>query len=129
MTTLSPIERLKLVQALRTERANLDAATTPIAKLRVVKAIREIRTKLGLGLAKETQPEPAAQEAAPNEHMEALRAIASGAKDGQGLNGLYADIAGAVNALHAAGQLEGEAVDLANAAITHWAELELQING
>lgn len=63
-----------------------------------------------------------------------LRKIAAGGMDGSGepldvLKALYDDIAGAVNALNDAGLLTGEAEDAANAAITHWAELEERLNG
>lgn len=134
---LSAIERLRLGKDLRAARADLSQAASPIAKLKVVKVIREIRQKLGLGAASDrtgadavTPPNPPATEPTTvSPHLVALRAVTSGGMDAQGLNALYGTILEAVNGLNDAGELAGEAVDVANAAITHWAELEIKTYG
>lgn len=132
---MSPIERLKLLGALRAARVSL-SGSTGLAKLKAVKEIREIRTKLGLGIAPGVDPAPVqetAPEAADNgaqAHLDALAAITAGQHDGQGLEPLYARIKAAVEGLNAMDALGSEAnIAAANDAITHWAELDLKLNG
>lgn len=129
---MTPIERLKLLGALRGARVSLKDAAG-LAKLKAVKEIREIRTKLGVGVSPVAAPMPAQEPAAPagngaQEHLDALAAIIAGKHDGQGLEPLYARIKGAVQGLQELGALDANA-DAANAAITHWAELDLKLNG
>lgn len=132
---MSPIERLKLLGALRTARVSLSGAAG-LAKLKAVKEIREIRTKLGVGVApvanpapvEPSQPAPQPTDTGAQAHLDVLAAVTAGQHDSQGLEPLYARIKAAVEGLQAAGALDANA-DAANAAITHWAELDLKLNG
>lgn len=132
---MSPIERLKLLGALRAARVSL-SDLSGLAKLKAVKEIREIRLKLGMGGAPVGDPPaPAGEPVAPADngaqaHLDALAAITAGQHDSQGLEPLYARIKAAVEGLNAMGALGDEAnIAAANAAITHWAELDLKLNG
>lgn len=80
------------------------------------------------GAATVTPPATPGPEAV-NPHIASLRAVTSGGMDSQGLNALYGTIQEAVNSLNDAGELVGDTVDVANAAITHWAELEIKTYG
>lgn len=62
-------------------------------------------------------------------HLQTLLAVAQGQHDAEGLQALYERIKGAVEALDGMGALAGVAVEGANEAITHWAELEIKLNG
>jgi hypothetical protein len=124
---MNAIERLKLAGELRKARGELATASNAIAKLRIVKVIREVRIKLGLGAA---PPDPETT-ATGNDNVATLREIAAGKRDKAGFDGLqslYAQIDAAVQALSSDNLLEGEAEEAANAAITHWAELEEKLD-
>lgn len=112
-------ERLGYTKQLRAGRAGLESGAKGKEKLAFTRAVREARLKLG---ARAAPP-------AVNEHVQALRTIASGAQDALGLNGMYAGIKGAVEALDLAALLSGDAEVAANDAITHWARLEVKENG
>lgn len=148
---LSALERLKLVKrllGLRTEASGLGAGgAAAMRKLKIAREMIDIRQKLGLGGNAATQepqatgtvqpteadgmqattPEPKPEE--QNPHVKALRDLAAGKNDGQGLEGMFNIIQEATNALEAANLLTGDNEAAANAAITHWAEFEERLNG
>lgn len=135
--------RLQLLAALRTAREALAAASSPLDKLVQLQAIREQRLKLGAntdapeptgaqetGSATGVYPMPTATPVDPvNEHHRELISISKGELDGCGLAELYGLIQSAVLSLQDAQMLEGPVIDAANAAITHWGELDHQLNG
>lgn len=124
---MTPIERIKLLAALRNARSALQSAPNPLARLKIVKEIREIRVKLGAATAPTTPAEPAAPDTSG--FMQVLRDIAQGKRDNAGLDALYGFIHSAVHGLNDLQMLVGEAVEVANAAITRWGELDLKIHG
>lgn len=64
-----------------------------------------------------------------NPHVKALQDLAAGKNDGQGLEGMFNIIQGAIDALEAVNPLTGDNEAAAHAAITHWAEFEERLNG
>lgn len=150
---MNALERLKLIKRLRELRVEADGLGTAkgsiaaMRKLKIAKETREIRQKLGLG-GNATTPEPQAtgtvqpteadgtQATTPepkpkeqNPHVKALQDLAAGKNDGQGLEGMFNIIQGAIDALEAVNQLTGDNEAAAHAAITHWAEFEERLNG
>ncbi|NCC41947.1 MAG: hypothetical protein EOM21_21570 [Gammaproteobacteria bacterium] len=84
-------------------------------------AKRSAQKAMGAAMARLTGDVAAVVE---NPHLAALRAILAGASDALGLQGLLDAIDAAVSGLHQAGELLGDAEDVADRAITHWAQLE-----
>lgn len=149
---MNALERLKLIKRLRELRVEADGlgagGAAAMRKLKIAKETREIRQKLGLGgnaAAPEPQatgtvqpvaaegmqtptPEPAPGEE-QNPHVKALRDLAAGKNDGQGLEWMFNIIQGAIDGLEEVNQLTGDNEAAANAAITHWAEFEERLNG
>lgn len=142
-TRLGALERLKLIKRLRELRIEADGlgsgGAAAMRKLKIAKEMIEIRQKLGLGApqpAPAPNPEPVAApapalppEQSENEHVKTLRNIAKGLHDGDGLDGMFGLIQEAVNSLEEDGALTTEAEQVANEAITHWAEVEERLNG
>lgn len=148
---LSALERLKLVKRLlelRNEANGLGkGGVAAMRKLKIVREMIDIRNRLGLG-GSSTTPEPQAtgtvqpteadgtQATTPepkpeeqNPHVKALQDLAAGKNDGQGLEGMFNIILGAIDALEAVNPLTGDNEAAAHAAITHWAEFEERLNG
>lgn len=147
---MSLASKLQLLGALRTAREALQGTEDPLAKLGHIKEIRALRVQLG---AADTPPAPPAdgpaatgdteggeessaypaivpdEKAALNEHYQALAAIAAGTHDSEGLTELFARMQSAILSLNEDLQLDGPMLDAANAAITHWGELDQQLNG
>lgn len=120
--------RLKLTGELSRLKKQIDAlgaaAVDMLAKLKLVAQANVVRKQLGAGVPV-LPPKPAPSDVTPESpHVGTLRAITAGNHDGQGLPELFGMIQEAVNALDEAGQLSGDVEELANDAITHWAELE-----
>lgn len=149
---MKALERLKLVKRLLELRNQADGlgkgGAAAMRKLKIVREMIDIRNRLGLGSgAKPPEPQPtgtvqpvAAEgmqtptpEPAPGEeqnpHVKALRDLAAGKNDGQGLEGMFNIIQGAIDGLEEVNQLTGDNEAAANAAITHWAEFEERLNG
>ena len=126
---LGPMARLKLVRELSQIKTDIAATGTgPLAamkRLKLTAKANEIRTKLG-GAAPAPKPDPAPVE---DQNVTVLREVSAGKHDSDGLEALYERINGAVKALEVAGTLAGDAETAAQAAITHWAELEVRLNG
>lgn len=125
---LGAMARLKLVRQLAGMKADIAAAGAgPMAalkRLRLVATANQVRAQLG---AAAVQPPSVAE--AENKHVTSLREVSSGKHDSEGLAALFARIQEAANALNEAGLLVGEVEAVAHAAITHWAELEVSLNG
>lgn len=149
---MSALARLKLLKELsdnRRERNSLgDGAMAAMKRLKLVKRGNEIRALLGMNAAvakpsepqatgtvqpteadgtQATTPEPKPEE--QNPHVKALQDLAAGKNDGQGLEGMFNIILGAIDALEAVNPLTGDNEAAAHAAITHWAEFEERLNG
>lgn len=126
---LGAMARLKLVRSLAGVKADIAAAGTgPMAalkRLRLVATANQIRAQLGAGAV---VPPPSVAEA-ENKHVTTLREVSAGTHDAEGLAGMFSRIQEAANALNEAGLLVGEAEAVAHSAITHWAELEVSLNG
>ena len=131
---LSALARLKLSRELATIKTDIAAVsagpTAALKRLKLVARANQIRAQLGISspdLKPVPKPEPAPAIEAPE--IGELREVAAGQHDTMGLDALLSKIDKAARALHGASLLKDEAEDLAHAAITHWARLELQANG
>ena len=128
---LGPMARLKLVRSLAGVKADIaSSGTGPMAalkRLRLVATANQIRAQLGAG-AVPPPAEPKTEEV-ESPHVVTLRAVAAGKHDSEGLAALFGRIQEAVNALNEAGLLIDAAEAVAQEAITHWAELEVRLNG
>ncbi|GAB4059122.1 hypothetical protein [Uliginosibacterium sediminicola] len=115
------IEKLKLTKILVQTRAEINslAGGGPLVAVKRIKLARVITTtRIQLGALDDPAPTPG------GDHIATLREITAGKFDGDSLSAMYGRIATAVHALNDAGLLTGDAEDVANAAITHWAEVE-----
>ena len=125
------LARLKLVGELAKIKVGLkDVGDGPLAavkRLKLASRANQIRVDLGAHAAR-AEPVAQQQEGA-KPHLDVLLAVAQGQHDAEGLQALYERIKGAVEALDGMGALAGVAVEGANEAITHWAELEIKLNG
>lgn len=126
---LGPMARLKLVRELSQIKTDIAAAGTgPLSamkRLKLTAKANEIRTQLG-GAAPAQKPDSPPAE---DQNVTILREVAAGKYDAEGLEALYERINGAAKGLDVAGLLIGDAEAAAQAAITHWAELEVRLNG
>ena len=129
---LSVIARLKLIRELSQIKTDIAAAGAgPLAamkRLKLVARANAIRAQLGAAAEPAVKPDP---EPAESPDLTVLRDVAAGNHDGDGLAALYERILGAVTALEGSSgdPLSGDAEAAAHAAITHWAELEVKLNG
>lgn len=114
---VSRLERMKLLREYNGIRQGVPDLSR-VERMRALKRINEIRTVLGMGA--EPTPEPTPE----NPLVKTLREILAGARDNLDLRSLLDSIGIAVEGLSATGELVGEIEDLADAAITHWANLE-----
>lgn len=133
---MNAIERMKLSKQLLELRTALQGEQSPLQRMKLSRQILEIRAKLlGAQPAPAAEPKPEVQEPqsvvqeGTKPHLQTLLAVAQGQHDAEGLQALYERIKGAVEALDGMGALAGVAVEGANEAITHWAELEIKLNG
>lgn len=110
---LSRIERMKLLNEHNKLRQGVDALPR-IQRMKAMMRINEIRALLGAGV-----PEPV-----ENPLLKALREVVDGVGDGLGIATLLEAIENAIVKLNQAGELTGDAEDLADRAITHWATRE-----
>lgn len=128
---IGPMARLKLVRELSQIKTDIAAAGAgPMAamkRLKLTAKANEIRMQLGAS-APAVKSDPAPVEDA---NLTTLRDVAAGKFDGDGLLALYERIRDAVVALEGTtgAPLSGDAEAAAQAAITHWAELEVKVNG
>lgn len=134
---LSPLARLKLSRELATIKTDISmiaaGPSAALTRLKLVARANSIRAQLGGGLTPTVAPPQAAQ-ATPSPIEESsdvndLRDVVAGVHDGLGLDALLTKIEGAARALFDAGLLAGDVEALAHEAVSHWARLELQING
>lgn len=134
---LGPMARLKLIGELSKIKIDLaTAGTGPLAAMKRLKLIaraNEIRTALGTAVSPPVPDEPVLVPEEPAAELRpeivSLRDVAAGKFDEEGLSSLFGRIQEAVNALNEASALEGDAEGAAQSAITHWAELEVRLNG
>lgn len=130
---MNAIERMKLSKQLLELRTALQGEQSPLQRMKLSRQVLEVRAKLmGAQPAPAAEPKPAPQAVVlegEKPHLDALLAVAQGQHDSEGLQALYERIKGAVEALDGMGALAGVAVEGANEAITHWAELEIKLNG
>lgn len=133
---MNAIERIKLTKELLGLRTALQGEKSPLQRMKLSRQVLEVRAKLmGAQPAPSAEPKPAPQEPqsvaqeGTKPHLQTLLAAAQGQHDAEGLQALYERIKGAVEALDGMGALAGVAVEGANEAITHWAELEIKLNG
>lgn len=140
---LGVMERLDLIEELGEKKDSIgNLGEGPMAamdRLDLVERCNEIRTLLGVGVsqapANRVIINPVPPEAFPAPEVDEvdavarLRDVAAGKRDGEGLDEMYGIIREAAFSLNDSGLLVGDAEDAANAAITHWAEMEERING
>lgn len=122
---LSPIERLRAIKELNSAIEQSKQAKTPIARLKATKAAHGAMQRLGIATAASkpaTAPAPAPAQEAPQ--VQALRKIAGGGFDSQGIGEVMRLIQTAINGLGGADKLDSAAQQAANDAIDHWAQLE-----
>jgi hypothetical protein len=112
---LSIIESRKISRQIRDNLAKVNAGGVSIIQSRSMS--KAIKSDLALlnGTATNT-PE--------NAFVVFLRQVVTGTKDNLGLGPLLAQIDEAITGLNGGGLLVGEAEEVADKAITHWAELE-----
>lgn len=130
---MNALERMKLSKELLGLRTALQGEQSPLQRMRLSRQVLEVRAKLQGGAPvaapeQKQEPETVAQgEAKP--HLDALLAVAQGQHDSEGLKALYDRIKAAVDALAVMDSLKGVGEEVANEAISHWAQLEIKLNG
>lgn len=138
--SLPVLTRLKLSRELATIKTDISAvAAGPMAaltRLKLIARANQIRVQLGGVISPPVapavadpapQPEPIAEREPPQ--VAELRDVIAGRHDGLGLDALLSKIESAARALFDADSLAGDVESLAHEAVSHWARLELQING
>lgn len=131
---IGAIARLKLARELGDNKKQMDTVGDgPMAamkRLKLSKRSNEIRAQLGAGArAPDDVSVISPQLGVENPAIIKLREVSEGKHDGEGLDEMYAIIREAAYGLDEAGLLVDDAEAVANAAITHWAEMEERING
>lgn len=140
---LGVMERLDLIDEIGEKRNAIGAlGNDPMAaleKIDILDRIGEIRILLGVGVtqapANRTIIEPSppevttVEEVVEHPEVKRLREVSEGKNDGDGLSGMFGIIQEACNKLNDDQLLTGDAEIVANAAITHWAEMEERLNG
>jgi hypothetical protein len=114
MSNLSFKEKRELQGIVSKSLVSLKSGALTFKEKRVAqKSLSDALQRLGAGISK-----------AENAFVVFLRQVVTGTKDNLGLGPLLAQIDEAITGLNGGGLLVGEAEEVADKAITHWAELE-----
>lgn len=123
------LARLKLTGELGKLKKQIEglgtAATDMLAKLKLTAQSNQVRKQLGGGAVTSPAPAPDSNFTA---YMQALRQIAAGERDSEGVVALYGAIKEAVDGMNESDEVPDDAEATANDAITHWAELEERLS-